>query len=77
MAGTGKSTIARSVARRCHDEGFLGASFFFSGSYTDTPISSPDTPSFSPDTPRNVPPCTTTIEQLMHRSFLPHAALQT
>jgi hypothetical protein len=30
MAGTGKSTIARTVARRCHDEGRLGASFFFS-----------------------------------------------
>ncbi len=30
MAGTGKSTIARTVARRCADEGHLGASFFFS-----------------------------------------------
>ncbi len=30
MAGTGKSTIARTVARRCHDERRLGASFFFS-----------------------------------------------
>jgi hypothetical protein len=30
MAGTGKSTIARTVARRCYDEGRLGASFFFS-----------------------------------------------
>jgi hypothetical protein len=30
MAGTGKSTIARTVARRFHNEGFLGASFFFS-----------------------------------------------
>jgi hypothetical protein len=30
MAGTGKSTIARTVARRCSDEGRLGASFFFS-----------------------------------------------
>ncbi len=30
MAGTGKSTIARTVARRCHDDGRLGASFFFS-----------------------------------------------
>jgi hypothetical protein len=30
MAGTGKSTIARTVARRCHEEGRLGASFFFS-----------------------------------------------
>jgi hypothetical protein len=29
MAGTGKSTIARTVARRCHEEGRLGASFFF------------------------------------------------
>ncbi len=28
MAGTGKSTIARTVARRCADEGRLGASFF-------------------------------------------------
>ncbi len=30
MAGTGKSTIARTIARRCHDEGRLGATFFFS-----------------------------------------------
>jgi hypothetical protein len=30
MAGTGKSTIARTIARRCSDEGRLGASFFFS-----------------------------------------------
>jgi hypothetical protein len=30
MAGTGKSTIARSIARRCSNEGLLGASFFFS-----------------------------------------------
>jgi hypothetical protein len=30
MAGTGKSTIARSIARRCSSEGLLGASFFFS-----------------------------------------------
>ncbi|OCK75173.1 hypothetical protein K432DRAFT_274329, partial [Lepidopterella palustris CBS 459.81] len=30
MAGTGKSTIARTVAHRFHKEGRLGASFFFS-----------------------------------------------
>jgi SpoVK/Ycf46/Vps4 family AAA+-type ATPase len=30
MAGTGKSTIARTVARACLDDGRLGASFFFS-----------------------------------------------
>jgi hypothetical protein len=30
MAGTGKSTIARSVARRFYERGRLGASFFFS-----------------------------------------------
>jgi hypothetical protein len=30
MAGTGKSTIARTVARACLDAGRLGASFFFS-----------------------------------------------
>jgi hypothetical protein len=30
MAGTGKSTIARTVARRCSDDGLLGATFFFS-----------------------------------------------
>jgi NACHT domain len=29
-AGTGKSTIARTVARECYDKGCLGASFFFS-----------------------------------------------
>jgi hypothetical protein len=27
MAGTGKSTLARTVARRCRDEGRLGTSF--------------------------------------------------
>ncbi|KAK3985141.1 hypothetical protein QBC44DRAFT_405652 [Cladorrhinum sp. PSN332] len=31
MAGTGKSTIARTVARRYCDNGRLGASFFFRG----------------------------------------------
>ncbi|KAH9216225.1 putative WD-repeat protein, partial [Leptodontidium sp. 2 PMI_412] len=30
MAGTGKSTIARTIARRHYDQGKLGASFFFS-----------------------------------------------
>ncbi len=30
MAGTGKSTIARTIARTCFDDGCLGASFFFS-----------------------------------------------
>jgi len=30
MAGTGKSTIARTVARKFYDQGRLGASFFFS-----------------------------------------------
>jgi hypothetical protein len=30
MAGTGKSTIARTIARELHDGGHLGASFFFS-----------------------------------------------
>ena len=30
MAGTGKSTIARTIARKYHEEGRLGASFFFS-----------------------------------------------
>jgi hypothetical protein len=30
MAGTGKSTVARTIARRCLAEGRLGASFFFS-----------------------------------------------
>ncbi|TIA28019.1 hypothetical protein D6C78_10939, partial [Aureobasidium pullulans] len=30
MAGTGKSTIARTIARKLHDSGHLGASFFFS-----------------------------------------------
>lgn len=29
MAGTGKSTIARTVARSFKDDGILGASFFF------------------------------------------------
>ncbi|KAG9639133.1 hypothetical protein KCU64_g13508, partial [Aureobasidium melanogenum] len=29
MAGTGKSTIARTIARRLDDSGHLGASFFF------------------------------------------------
>ncbi|KAK4200781.1 WD40-repeat-containing domain protein [Triangularia verruculosa] len=30
IAGTGKSTVARTVARTCHKKGILGASFFFS-----------------------------------------------
>lgn len=30
MAGTGKSTVARTIARRYHDRGNLGANFFFS-----------------------------------------------
>ncbi|KAI9367739.1 hypothetical protein BJX61DRAFT_527104 [Aspergillus egyptiacus] len=35
MAGTGKSTIARTVASLLHDEGCLGGSFFFSRSAGD------------------------------------------
>lgn len=31
MAGTGKSTIARTIARKLHDQGRLGASFFSLG----------------------------------------------
>ena len=34
LAGTGKSTIARTVAERCFANGTLGASFFFSGNTT-------------------------------------------
>jgi hypothetical protein len=30
MAGTGKSTVARTIARKYYDLGYLGASFFFS-----------------------------------------------
>jgi len=30
LAGTGKSTIARTIARRYNEQGRLGASFFFS-----------------------------------------------
>jgi hypothetical protein len=29
MAGTGKSTIARTIARELHGRGYLGACFFF------------------------------------------------
>lgn len=36
MAGTGKSTIARTIARELHDRGYLGASFFFSHGKGDT-----------------------------------------
>ncbi|PLB43412.1 hypothetical protein P170DRAFT_77061 [Aspergillus steynii IBT 23096] len=36
LAGTGKSTIARTVARRYDDKGRLGASFFFSALHSDT-----------------------------------------
>ncbi|PNP59224.1 hypothetical protein FNYG_14995 [Fusarium nygamai] len=35
MAGTGKSTIARTVAQRLHERGDLGASFFFKRGETD------------------------------------------
>ncbi|KAH7207387.1 hypothetical protein DER44DRAFT_725310 [Fusarium oxysporum] len=35
MAGTGKSTIARTVAQRLHERGNLGASFFFKRGETD------------------------------------------
>jgi hypothetical protein len=35
MAGTGKSTIARTAARRFHENGCLGASFFFSRGQED------------------------------------------
>ncbi|KAL2813604.1 hypothetical protein BJX63DRAFT_216969 [Aspergillus granulosus] len=36
LAGTGKSTIARTVARQSDDKGILGASFFFSRGGGDT-----------------------------------------
>jgi hypothetical protein len=35
LAGTGKSTIARTIARQCSGKGYLGASFFFSRSGGD------------------------------------------
>ncbi|PYH89602.1 hypothetical protein BO71DRAFT_422881 [Aspergillus ellipticus CBS 707.79] len=35
MAGTGKSTISRTVARAMHERGILGGSFFFSRSEND------------------------------------------
>ncbi|TGZ76394.1 hypothetical protein EX30DRAFT_289413, partial [Ascodesmis nigricans] len=35
MAGTGKSTIARTIARSCYGEKRLGASFFFSTGHAD------------------------------------------
>jgi ABC-type glutathione transport system ATPase component len=35
MAGTGKSTIARTIARKLDDKGRLGASFFFSKGHGD------------------------------------------
>jgi hypothetical protein len=35
MAGTGKSTIARTIARKLDNKGRLGASFFFSKGYGD------------------------------------------
>jgi hypothetical protein len=35
MAGTGKSTIAKSFADRLYADGILGASFFFSGDFAD------------------------------------------
>lgn len=38
LAGTGKSTIARTVARQSLDAGYLGASFFFSKSSGDVGI---------------------------------------
>lgn len=35
LAGTGKSTIARTIARRYSERGYLGASFFFSRGVQD------------------------------------------
>ena len=35
LAGTGKSTIARTIARKFYDQGRLGASFFFSKGHGD------------------------------------------
>jgi hypothetical protein len=35
LAGTGKSTIARTIARKFYDQGCLGASFFFSRGHGD------------------------------------------
>jgi adenylate kinase family enzyme len=35
LAGTGKSTIARTIARRYSEQGHLGASFFFSRGVQD------------------------------------------
>ncbi|OBT75403.1 hypothetical protein VF21_05711 [Pseudogymnoascus sp. 05NY08] len=35
MAGTGKSTISRSVAKTCKEKGLLGASFFFNRGESD------------------------------------------
>jgi len=37
VAGAGKSTIAHTVAQRCHEERLLVSSFFFDRNFTDRP----------------------------------------
>ncbi|KAF4627666.1 hypothetical protein G7Y89_g10488 [Cudoniella acicularis] len=55
LAGTGKSTIARTIARRYFDQKRLGASFFFSRGGGDVSHASKFFTSFAVQLARNVP----------------------
>ena len=55
LAGTGKSTIARTVAHRYFDQKRLGASFFFSRGGGDVGHASKFFTSFAVQLARNVP----------------------
>jgi hypothetical protein len=55
LAGTGKSTIARTVARRYSDQKRLGASFFFSRGGGDVGHAGKLFTSFAVQLARNVP----------------------
>jgi hypothetical protein len=55
LAGTGKSTIARTVARRYFDQNRLGASFFFSRGGGDVSHAGKFCTSFATQLARNIP----------------------
>ena len=61
LAGTGKSTIARTIARKYFDQGRLGASFFFTRGGGDTSHAGKFVTSISQQLANNIPPLQSSI----------------
>lgn len=68
MAGTGKSTIAQTVARQLYEEGYLGASFFFSRGGGDVGTAE----KFVTSIARQLATCSPILQEQICKSVLQH-----